>query len=477
MRFPLLSKVAALAAVMVVLLVALNSVDSLVHERQMRQREAEHGLAESLAGQQTLLGPVMRMQCDETWERAEGEGSSRKTVTERREHTVTAWPRTLNVQASALIEPRYRGLFKLNGYLAKHQVSAQWDPIAAPAPGSGQPGARIACQAPTIALALGDARGIRSAAVRVEGRELPVQPGSLLKAQPHGFHVRLPEQGSVGVPVQMQLTLELAGTRGLAWVPVGQDTQVQLASTWPHPSFGGRFLPVDRQVSGSGFQAQWKVSGLATTARQVADAGGAVCAWHEDGGRAATAAEGGRAGCVDAFGVSFIDPVNGYLLSERAVKYGLLFIVLTFVSVALVEVMRRLRVHPIQYLLVGCALTVFFLLLLSLGEHLPFGTAYAIAGVACTALLAFYGAHVLGGLRPGLAFGGGIALLYAALYALLQMEQTALVLGSMLMFAVLAAVMVATRRIDWYALAAQARGEAGVQATPPTQAATSATQA
>jgi inner membrane protein len=127
-------------------------------------------------------------------------------------------------------------------------------------------------------------------------------------------------------------------------------------------------------------------------------------------------------------------------------------------------VMRKLRVHPVQYLLVGCALTVFFLLLVSLGEHLSFDMAYLCASVACTALLTFYGRHVLQGTLPGLVFGAGIALLYGALYALLQLEQTALMLGSILLFVVLAAVMVATRRIDWYAQAVQLQGEAGTPA-------------
>lgn len=121
--------------------------------------------------------------------------------------------------------------------------------------------------------------------------------------------------------------------------------------------------------------------------------------------------------------MSFVDPVNPYPLSDLAIKYGLLFIALTFVAVAMVEVMRRLRVHPIQYLLRGCALSIFFLLLLSLSEHLSFAL-----------------------------FGAGVAGLYGALYALLQMEQTALVIGSVLLFAVLAAVMALTRRIDWYGL-------------------------
>lgn len=461
MRFPLLSKAVAMAAVIVVLLVALFRVEGVVDERQMRQREAEMNLQESLASPQTVLGPVLQMRCTESWERVEGEGKERKTVSERRERVVTGWPRTLSVESQAAIEPRYRGLFKLNGFLAAGTMAARFDALPM-APAAEQPGGRVLCDAPTLAVALTDARGIRSAKVQAGGETLPVQPGSLLKTQGQGFHVTLPQAAQA--PLDVRVSLELAGTRSIGWAPVGQETTVQLSSPWPHPSFAGRFLPVDREVTDAGFRSRWQVSALATTAQAAAAHGDSLCEWREDGqAYPAAAASGERsaaAPCVDSFSVSFIDPVNGYVLNDRAVKYGLLFILLTFVTVALVEVMRRLRVHPIQYLLVGFALTVFFLLLLSLSEHLPFWQAYLGASVACTGLLAFYGAHVLGGAKAGLAFGAGLGLLYAALYALLQMEQTALVLGSLLLFAVLACVMVATRRIDWYALMSQLRSEA-----------------
>ena len=167
-----------------------------------------------------------------------------------------------------------------------------------------------------------------------------------------------------------------------------------------------------------------------------------------------------RGGCLETFGVAFMDPVNPYVLSDRATKYGMLFIALTFVAVGLVEVLGRLRVHPIQYLLVGAALTVFFLLLVSLSEHLSFGIAYAAASLACTSLLGFYGAFILRSARAGALFGAGIGSLFATLYALLQMEQTALVLGSVLLFVVLAVIMISTRRLDWYALTARLREDA-----------------
>ena len=144
--------------------------------------------------------------------------------------------------------------------------------------------------------------------------------------------------------------------------------------------------------------------------------------------------------------------MNPYVLSDRAIKYATLFIVLTFACVALTEVLARRRVHPVQYTLLGLALALFFLLLLSLSEHLGFAQAYAVASLACLGLLSFYARHMLGRWSAGLAFGAGVGLLYGALWVLLRMEQTALVVGSLLLFGVLSAVMVLTRRVDWYEL-------------------------
>jgi inner membrane protein len=464
MRFPLLGKLAALTAVGAALMVGLSLVGGVVHDRQAWQAEAENSVAQSLATQQTLLGPVLQRHCEERWERTEGEGKDRKTVTNERTFVLTAWPQRLDVTSRAAIEARYRGIFKTNSYLLKAGISADWQNLAALRPVAEQPGARLRCDAPVLAVALSDARGIRMAGVKIGGEPLAVLPGSALAGLEPGLHAVLDDVPALYAAAQhVEITLELAGTRSLAWVPVGDQTTIRVASDWPHPSFAGSFLPVAREVGPQGFDAQWKVSALATNAQRGVLAGAGICPIvdaADDEGYLTSARAASPPKCLEAFGVTFIDPVNSRMLSDRAVKYGLLFIVLTFVGVTLTEVLRRLRVHPIQYLLVGCALTVFFLLLLSLGEHLPFGLAYLCAAAACTLLLAYYGGHVLQGKRAGLAFGAGIAALYGALYAVLQLEQTALVLGSILLFAVLAAVMVATRRIDWYALAARMRDDA-----------------
>jgi inner membrane protein len=251
----------------------------------------------------------------------------------------------------------------------------------------------------------------------------------------------------------VEVTLELVGTESLAIVPVGTANQIALRANWPHPSFGGQFLPTERSVDERSFDARWRVSALASTAQQdvtQVDPGKrkAVCPSYSDGSI--------PSGCVEAFNVTFVDPSNTYALSDRATKYGLLFIGLTFLAVGLFEFMKSLRVHPIQYLLVGAAMSMFFLLLVSLSEHMPFETAYAIASTACVLLLTFYASHMLRRWSRGLPFGLGIATLYGMLFVLLRMEQTALLLGAVALFAVLAAIMMLTRRVDWYARFKQA---------------------
>jgi inner membrane protein len=448
MRFPLLGKVVGVGAVTLGLWVALDRVSGIVTEREARLREAEGSVADSLAARQRLVGPLLQRRCEETWNTVVGEGKARHTVSERREFVLATTPRTLDIDADAALEARYRGIFKVNGYALKATLAAGWTDLAALRPRAEHPGSRLSCDAPLVLFGVGDARGLRRVALRVGEAPLDVLPGTPRKHLPQGFHAVVPAAWvDAAGPIRVELALELVGTGALEVAPTGDTTHVTLVSDWPHPSFQGRFLPVERDIGPRGFKAVWRLSALATSAPRDL---------LEDAER------------VETFSVGFIDPVNVYVLADRATKYGVLFILLTFVGIALVEVLRRVRVHPIQYLLVGGAMTLFFLLLVSLSEHLAFGWAYLAATAACTLLLTFYGTFVLQGWRAGAALGAALGALYGALYLLLQLEQTALLLGALLLFAVLAAVMVATRRLDWYGLIEQLR------ATPAPPADTSA---
>lgn len=449
-------KLAALAAIVLVLVIGLGMIEAVVRDRQQYRSLTEQSVADSLAGAQTLIGPVIHSACVESWDVETGKGDERRMVEQRREFRLTAMPETLRLNTDAAMQERARGVHKVNAFSLQTRIQAQWGPLTSLQPQATIQGSRMQCGAPILMLAVADARGIRTAQLELNGQELRLKPGTFHPTYARGLHASLPESVlGMAEGLQATLNLELVGTQQVSIVPLGGRTEVQMQSPWPHPSFSGRFLPTERSVRANGFEAQWRLSSLATTAAQDIAESKPVCTGPvgEDALRYASAAPR-DAGCVDSFSVAFIDPVNPYSLSDRATKYGVLFIALTFVAVGLFELMQRLRVHPVQYLLVGSALCSFFLLLVSLSEHLPFGAAYGIAATACVLLLGYYATHMLGSLRRGLPFGAGIALLYGMLYVLLQLEQTALAVGAVALFAALATVMVLTRRVNWYGLTA-----------------------
>lgn len=472
MKFPGLAKLAALGAVVISLLVGLGLVDDVVRDRQRYRDATAQGVADSLAGPQSLLGPIIHLACVESWDEATGTDAERRISEKRREFVLQALPDQLRLRTEALMEERARGVHKVNTYLLKARIGAQWAHLGGLQAQSTVKGSRMQCGSPLLMLAVGDTRGIRTATLRTDEQTLPLKPGTFLPSYPRGVHAALPDavRQHEG-PFEAELELELVGTERVSIVPLGGNTEVHMSSAWPHPSFAGRFLPSQRHWGPKGFEAQWRLSSLASTAQQDVLQGKKLCdaapATHPYAPEAAS-----PQGCADSFSVAFVDPVNPYSLADRAIKYGVLFIALTFVAVGLFEVLKKLRVHPVQYLLVGSALCSFFLLLVSLSEHLPFGISYAGAATACVLLLGYYASHILGSVARGLPLAGGIALLYGLLYLLLQLEQTALVVGSVALFAVLAAVMVATRKVDWYALGPnRALGAAARMATPSREAA------
>ncbi|RYF64171.1 MAG: cell envelope integrity protein CreD, partial [Comamonadaceae bacterium] len=443
-KHPLFTKLAALGAITVLLLIGLSMIENVVRDRLRYRSLTAQSVAESLAGPQTLMGPMIHSACVETWEVESGKGDERRMVEQRREFRLTAMPEQLKLTSGAAMEERARGLHKVNTFNLKAQVTAQWGSLAGLVPQSSVKNSRMHCGAPIVMMAVGDARGIRTAQLTMDNQTLALKPGTFHPTYSRGLHAALPEsvRGKAD-GLTATLDLELVGTERLSIVPLGGSTEVQMTSSWPHPSFAGRFLPSEREVKKTGFSAQWRLSSLATTAQADIANGKPMCVARADSGvqgneyGADTTAQGD---CADSFSVAFVDPVNPYSLSDRAIKYGVLFIALTFVAVGLFELMKKLRVHPVQYLLVGSALCSFFLLLVSLSEHLPFGVSYAVAATACVLLLAYYASHMLGSLARGIPLGAGIALLYGLLYVLLQLEQTALAVGAIALFLVLAAV-------------------------------------
>jgi inner membrane protein len=344
-----------------------------------------------------------------------------------------------------LPDERTRGLHKVRVYELQAQLRARFDGHLPPAP--EDPAVTRTLGLPVLSLSLADVRGLAGTPkLSVGGRPVELEQGVGDAREEGGVHATLaPVELGGRIAFDSVLDLALSGTETLAVVPIGDSNDIRLRSTWKHPQFAGSFLPRERKVSDDGFDARWTITALAAGSQRQYRQKVALAE-------------------MERLDVGLVDPVNIYSQADRATKYGVLFVALTFVGFFMFELIKRLPIHPFQYALVGLALAIFFLLLVSLSEHIEFVWAYLAASTACIGLLGFYLSAVLRSVARGLGFAGMLTVLYGALYGLLVSEDNALVLGSLLLFAILAAIMTLTRRIDWYALG---RGDAAV---PPARA-------
>ncbi|MDA8483965.1 cell envelope integrity protein CreD [Pseudomonas resinovorans] len=438
-------KLGTIALLILLLMIPLTLIDGLIGERQTARDGVLINIAQSSSYSQRITGPILVVPYKRTvreWKTYEQTGQRHM---EEREVSGRLYflPARFNLTGNVDTEVRARGIYKARLYKSDSQVSGQ---ILVPANyGIDENLADYRFEAPFLTVGISDIRGIGNALkLHLNGQTLDFQPGSGDRMLPGGVHVPLaPMQAGIVQSLDFGFDLKLQGTSSLSVTPVGRDSRVELSSSWPHPSFIGESLPSERSISAQGFSATWQTSFFATNLQEAL----AECV--------------GEAQCdpFDSrdFGVSFSDPVDQYLKTDRAIKYALLFVALTFAGFFLVEVLKRLVVHPVQYGLVGLALAFFYLLLLSLSEHLEFALAYLISALACVALVGFYISHVLHSWLRGGGFTLALAALYGMLYGLLSAEDYALLMGSLLVFGLLACVMVLTRKLDWY----------GVGRTPP----------
>jgi inner membrane protein len=440
----LLWKFLSTSLVALLLLVPLALIKSKIDEREMRRRAVESELAATGVGSQRVAGPILVVPCTEHYleEVTDAKGNKQKEK-RRRDCTLRFTPTDLKASGALDTETRTRGIYSMLFYGTSLDVSGQFD-VALPESTTAEGGVRQ-FGAAQLRIGIEDVRGIRDwVKVRWDDAEFAFAPGSKDAALGSGIHAVLGGAlAQVAGRHRFSFRLDLKGTKSLEFVPLAKQTQIDLQGQWPHPSFYGRFLPEKREVSERGFRATWKISELAASAPQaILTCEGEKCAGLQH----------------EAYGVALIEPVDVYLQSARAVNYGFLFVGLTFVLFLLFEVMKSLRVHAVQYALVGLALAVFFLLLFSLAEHVAFLHAYLIAAGACIALITFYVSHILHSAKRGLLFSVYLVGLYIALYMLLRSEDYAMVLGAILVFSVLAITMILTRRMDWFSVGEQLGG-------------------
>ena len=422
------------------LLIPLGMINGTINERMNYRQQAVAAVAESFAGPQVLAGPVLVVPYVDSVQVVETNAiGSQVPRTVRTSHRWIFFPKTLALQGKLIPDIRKRGLHKVRVYELQSTLRAHFD--------SKLPedlGATRSIGQPYLAFSIADVRGlVGTPSLKLDRVPTLLQQGLGGERTGSGLHAMLaPAAAGQQLRFDLELQSNLGGTESLAIAPIADSNRIELASSWPHPQFAGRFLPRSHRIGDDGFQALWELSSLAA-------------------GTQGQYLQGTPTAGLDALQLGLVEPVNVYSQSDRASKYGLLFVMLTFVAFFMFELLKQLAIHPIQYGLVGLALAIFFLLLLSLSEHVEFWIAYLIASAACIGLLGVYLSAVLKSKARGVGFAAGLTLLYAALYGLLVSEDNALVLGSLMLFAILAAIMLITRRIDWYSpvIAADTAGE------------------
>jgi inner membrane protein len=431
MSFRYAVKAAVVGFLMLVLLVPLAMINGTIKERAGYRAEAVQKIAGSFAGPQLLAGPVLVLPYVET--RKETALDAFGKPFERTKRESGRWlyfPRTMSLDGDLLPDTRKLGLHEVRVYELHSRLLAAFD-VQVPA----DPNGVRELGTPYLSFSIADVRGlVGSPLLQVDGVALALLQGNGGHRAGRGLHANLPGPARAGERLHLALRFEskLGGTESLQVAPLADSNRISLRSTWPHPQFAGRFLPHAREIGAGGFRAVWDVSSLASAAQ-------------------AQYAQDAEDATLETLQLGLVDPVNVYTQADRASKYGILFVLLTFVGFFMFELLKQLPIHPIQYGLVGLALAIFFLLLLSLSEHVAFWIAYLVAAAACIGLLGTYLSAVLRSHARGWGFAGALTLLYGALYGLLVSEDNALVLGSLMLFAILAAIMLATRRIDWYA--------------------------
>jgi inner membrane protein len=438
MQKPLFIKIGFVLLLAVLINIPLRMMGNLVAERQGRQHQVSAEIAKSFASPQFIAGPILVLPYTEKYIMTDEKKEEKAHI---RHDQLILMPRSLKAVGSIVADIKKRSLFEVPVYTLDSTWEGEFEIPAEFKATRHESSIQIKWGTPYISVAVNDQRGFASSPLlEMDGRPLSMEQGSGLDFAPNGVKALLD-----GVPLTkgkhpFRLALKLRGTEQLKVIPLAENLKMELSSHWPHPSFDGHFLPIpeSQQIGKDGFRAHWEVSSLATNALTRLTQATAWSPTCRD------------ADCLDAFEVRFINPTNIYQQSERALKYGFLFIGITFIAFFLFEILKRLAIHPAQYTLVGLAQAIFFLLLLSLSEHIDFKLAYVLAVISNVALIGYYLGYVMRGAWRGAGFASLLGTCYAALYGLLIAEDSALLMGSLLLFVLLAVAMIVTRKFDWY---------------------------
>jgi inner membrane protein len=442
-RHSTIIKMLGLGALVLVLLIPLVMGTGVLSDRLSRRNEAVADITSSWGREQNVIGPVLGIPFQYKFKAVKDmPGPDGKM--ERREVEETAigvayfLPASLKIDGNVETQMLYRGIYDAAVFRAQVTLSGKFAP-----PDFGPIKidlSDVQWKDAFVTIAVNDLRGTREGLVLDwGGTRRPMLPGSQVPGYTTGATASLGSDQPIATEIAFSIPLDFNGSDGVFFAPFGVQNEVTLKSNWPDPAFRGSFLPAKRSVRPDGFNATWRVS-----------------YYGRDYPQSWTSRDGNERFNVQSvtnsrFGANFLSILDAYRYVERSIKYGVLFLVLVFTTFFLFEVTARQKIHPFQYLMVGAALCLFYLLLLSISEFIGFGWAYLIAAVASTMLITWYCRFFLGGGVHTLMIGAGLAGVYTFLYITLRQQDYALLMGAIALFIVLAIVMYVTGRVDWYA--------------------------
>jgi len=423
-------KLALIVAMTVAMAAPLFLIQLALDGRQSYASGAASDIAAGWGGEQTVAGPILVV----PYTIVRDEVVDGRTIQSVERLTRVLLPADLGMNVTASVQERHRGIFEVPVYRSSVALRAEFDRAALLS--TLPQDAKVLWGETAVVVLVGDTRGLAdNVDLTVNGRKVHFEPGTLTD-RGTGMHAGLAESDWTGT-MRLSAEIPLRGSRSISLAPLGDRTTARIAADWGAPSFFGAFLPAARHIDVKNFEAAWTVPYLARGFGQNFDSVDPVV----------------TDAFASSFGVRFYKPVDFYQLVDRSLKYAVLFVGLAFLVFFVMEIVAERRLHAIQYALSGAAQVLFYLLLLSLAEHVGFGWAYAVAAATTVALTAAYSASIFATWARAAVLAAVLAALYALLYVILNAEDYALLIGSGVLFVALAATMFVTRRTEWYRLA------------------------
>jgi inner membrane protein len=431
-------KVGTIVIITLLLLIPTSMIRSLILERESTQDEAINEVSSKWGEEQTISGPFISIPHYRYVKEFSKKDSTEKIV--RIKDYLHVLPTQLNISGNISPEKRNRGIYEIVVYNSKLEISGIFNKIDLAALDIQR--SNILFDKAEFVVGINDLRGIEEQ-VNLEwnNKKISFNPGvSSDDVVESGINALISLDPNDSTAYNFNLSLDLKGSQLLYFTPVGKVTNINLTSEWPNPSFNGAFLPDNRAVTKKGFKANWNVLHLNRNFPQI---------WTSNR----------HSISKSSFGIDLLLPVDNYQKSYRSIRYAILFIGFTFLVFFFIEVLNKIFIHPIQYILVGVALIVFYTLLLSISEHLKFNLAFIISAISTLLLIAGYVRAILKSGKLTMVISGILTVLYAFIFVIIQLQDYALLIGSIGVFIILGLVMYYSRKIDWYNLNLQDKKE------------------